>query len=272
LLGFNYLLEAAGVDIRRARLLRHQSGRAQVARAPYDLWRSDDGRFELYQRIQSGSYFKDCRWIASFVATPWDETLFVGVYLVGTPGVAPPATFCPVTGKDETGAIFYDLQPSEQLSEFRGRILVDWGKGYRTWVQRPDRNDKPIVEIRRQVADPPFPGFLNFTWPIRELAAVPRSWAEALTAIGGVYLLVCRTTGRQYIGSAYGAGGFWYRWQVYLQTGHGNNEAMRLLESHDFQVSVLECAPPHLTPDEVIRLENRWKDKLQTRAFGLNRN
>lgn len=272
MIGLNYLLQSAGIDLARTRLVRHQDNRAIQGRSPYELWTAADGRFELYQSIQGEERFASCDWIASFVATPLNETLFVGLFRVVGVGVVPPGTIDPVRGHDVGGCYFYNFVPDEALKEYAGRIIVDWGPGYRSWIQRPDRQDKPIVEIRRVASDPPFPGFMNFAWPIRELASVPPSWRTALAAVSGVYVLACRSTGRLYVGSAYGEGGFWARWENYAGSGHGGNEGMKLVADHDYQVSILEYASSSLSADEIIRMEAVWKDKLLTRQFGFNRN
>lgn len=270
MLGFNYLLQQGGIDLARTRLVRHQDNRAMQGRSPYDLWLTDEGRFELYQRIQRKHRFEGVQWIVAFVATPLDETLFAGIYRVDGVDKAPVGTIDPVGGHDVSGLFMYDLARDQALSDYAGRIVVEWGVGYRAWVQRPDRQDKPVIEIRRTASEPPFPGFTSFSWPIRELASVPPSWRGALSAVGGVYLLVCRATGKQYIGSASGAGGFWARWENYLRTGHGGNRGMKLAEGNDYQVSVLEFASSSLDREAIIRMEERWKDKLLTRSFGLN--
>jgi hypothetical protein len=101
---------------------------------------------------------------------------------------------------------------------------------------------------------------------------VPRSWQTALSAVSGVYLLVCRSTGRHYVGSAYGVGGFWARWEDYFRTGHGGNEELKPLKDHDYQVSILEVASSSLSDTEVIGMEECWKKKLLTEKFGFNRN
>jgi len=44
------------------------------------LWIADDGRLERYQQIQKRPVFLGARLLASFVATPFNETLFVGLY------------------------------------------------------------------------------------------------------------------------------------------------------------------------------------------------
>lgn len=269
---FNDFLERVQIDLTRTKLVRHQSTKAPPGRTPFDLWKAGDGRFDTYQRIQGKDHFKAADWLASFVATPLNETLFVGIYEVRGVGKAPSGMVDPIGGHDVAGLNLYNLQPSDKLQEYKGRILIDWGSGYRAWVQRAHRQEKPVIEIRRTAFEPPFPGFAAFSWPIRELSSVPSSWRGALAAVGGVYLLVCRTTGKQYIGSAYGAGGFWARWENYFRTGHGGNKGMKLVAGNDYQVSILEYASSSLNADEVIELEARWKDKLLTRDFGLNRN
>jgi hypothetical protein len=226
----------------------------------------------MYQRIQKKERFRSCDWVISFVATPLDETLFVGVYRLRGVGVVPSGMVDPVRGHDVTGLRLYDLERDDALREYVGRIVVDWGPGYRSWVQLADRHDKPVLEIRRTAIDPPFPGFISFAWPIRELSSVPVSWRNALSAVWGVYLLVCRSTGQQYVGSVYGEGGFWTRWENYFRTNHGGNEGMKLASENDYQVSILEIAPSSLSIEEVVNMEARWKDKLLTRKFGLNRN
>ncbi len=265
MISFNHLLRTAGIDLARARLVRHQDNRAPAGKSPYDLWVADDGRLELYQRIQSKDRFKGADWVISFVATPLNETLFIGSYRVCGVGRVPAGTTDPIGGHDVTGLFFYELQPDQALREYAGRVIVDWGTAFRTWVQRPDRQDKPILEIRQTAIDPPFPGFTSFSWPIRELTSVPFSWRGALSAVGGVYVLVCRSTGKQYVGSASGVGGFWERWETYYRTGHGGNEGMKLAAGHDYQVSILEVASSSLSRDEIIQMEELWKDKLLTR-------
>lgn len=270
---FKTVLGLAGVDLKKTRLVRHQDNGAQLARTPYDLWRAHDGRFEVYQSIQERPVFKDCDWIAAFVATPLDETLFVGLYrILGTKKPAM-GLECPARGTDiPANVIFYDTSLSATLQDYIGRIEIEWGPGYRTWVQRADRQEKPITAIHRSVSAQPFPGFDAFIWPINLLSSVPASWRPALSAVSGIYVLTCRISGRLYVGSAVGQGGFWQRWQEYHRTGHGGNQGLKEISSNDFQVSILEFGPSTLSNDELLRMESRWKEKLLSKEFGLNRN
>ena len=74
------------------------------------------------------------------------------------------------------------------------------------------------------------------------------------------------------MGSASGEDGFWGRWQDYVQSGHGGDVALKSRDTSDYQVSILEVAGTASTPDDIIKMEIRWKSKLQSREMGLNRN
>jgi hypothetical protein len=87
-----------------------------------------------------------------------------------------------------------------------------------------------------------------------------------------VYLLTCPKTKEQYVGAAYGDGGFWARWQDYIQTGHGGNVALKSHDPSDYQVSILEVAGTASSDTDILKMEGLWKLKLQSREMGLNRN
>ena len=105
-----------------------------------------------------------------------------------------------------------------------------------------------------------------------------RGWEAALSAVGGVYLIVDSKSGQQYVGSATGNGGLWRRWCEYANTGHGNNLrlkelcAPRSVYPAAFKFSILETFSRSRSRDEALRLEAFFKQKLGTRAFGLNAN
>jgi len=160
-----------------------------------------------------------------------------------------------------------------KLAEYRGRLTIEWGPGYRSWVQLARKKEKPIVEIHQSAAgEQPFPGFLDFHKRLSELAAVPSPWRSALSAVAGIYLLVNPNTGKQYVGSAQGVGGFWGRWEQYVASGHGGNRRMQDVPAADYQVSVLEVASSSAGPEVLVKMETRWKQKLLSRKFGLNAN
>jgi hypothetical protein len=120
MIGFNYFLQSAGIDLARTKFVRHTDSRALGGRTPYDLWIADDGRLELYQRIQGKERFKNTDWIITFVATPLGETLFVGTYRVRGVGKVPDGTTDPVGGHDVSGLFLYDLEPDKALRDIMG--------------------------------------------------------------------------------------------------------------------------------------------------------
>jgi len=89
MLTFNTILKQENIDPATVQLVRHQDARAIPGRTPYDLWRAGDGRLELYQRIQKKEKFEVGNFLASFVATPSGDTLFVGLFRVNGMGIAP---------------------------------------------------------------------------------------------------------------------------------------------------------------------------------------
>jgi hypothetical protein len=99
---------------------------------------------------------------------------------------------------------FYEQSYQDCRLIYAGHLFVDWGSGHRAWVQLAHRKDKPVLEIRKHLAEGPFPGFRRFVWDIDEINAVPLNWQSVLKGVKGVYLLVCKETGKHYIGSAKG--------------------------------------------------------------------
>jgi len=60
-----------------------------------------------------------------------------------------------------------------------------------------------------------------------------------------------------------------YYFQCDAQTG--GNQGLKEISSNDFQVSILEFGPSTLSNDELLCMESRWKEKLLSKKFGLNR-
>jgi len=205
---------------------------------------------------------------------PGKETLFVGLYSAELVGLLPEDRPHPVTGGiEEAGSChLYRLTLRTELREFAGRLWIVWGKGYRAWIQRGDRVPKPVLELKRTFGEDPFPGFAALILNLSEIETLPSAWAEALRATKGVYLLTCPRTREQYVGIASGVDGFLGRWREYFATGHGGNVGLRSRQPEDYRVSILETVGSAATAADLLAVESRWKDKLQCREMGLNRN
>lgn len=273
---FNTILMEAGFDTSNIRLLRHKDNRAAKGRTPYELWRDNRQQFDLYQsiqRINNRERLKTRNW-ASFVVTPSDETMFVGLYRLQNRSLlekdipAPQADSVEKAGSCD----IYDLMLENELSDLISKLFIDWGSGERAWIQRAENQNKRVTKLLTEFKEPDFPGFLNFIEPLSKLSKLPIAWVTVLRSVRGIYLLTCPRTKEQYVGSAYGEDGFWGRWTAYIQTGHGGDVALKSRDASDYQVSILEVAGTASAPDDIIKMEVRWKLKLQSREMGLNRN
>lgn len=270
MLTLNTILKSESVDPAQVKLVRHQDARATAGHRPYELWRAGDGRLENYQQIQKRPVFKPGELLASFVVTPANDTLFVGLFRVEGVGVAPAGTIDPVSGEDRAGLHLYTIHREDRLVEYAGHLIIDWGKGFLAWFQSAHLHDKRVLEIRKEIKEEVFPGFTRFCCDIKQIPAIPLPWREVLKHVRGVYLLTCKDTGKQYVGSAKGEESLWQRFVEYARTGHGGNVELKRLHLQNFQVTVLEVV--NSDTQEIEQIEAAWKRKLLTRQFGLNRN
>lgn len=274
---FNSLLEEAGIDPAEVRLLRHQPKVGDTFLL--DIWRTERTAFDDYQSVQlisKRSSFARRYW-ASFIGT-WDgRTVFAGIYRVGGSNPLTEPWTDPVSGVLQTPGLLdhYSVTHSDMLEAYEGRLYIDWGggsSGKRAWVQRAEAQNKVISELHLDSRDQPFPGLMHLATPLSSLAAMPPTWIERLIAAKGIYLLSCPRDGSLYVGSATAEGGFWSRWEAYRANGHGGNVALIGRERSDFVVSVLQVAGSTETADDIVAAEQMWKQKLQSRVLGLNRN
>ena len=272
----NTILQAEGFELNEVRLLRHQDNRSAKDRTPYKLWCNCRSQFDFYQATQGINHESKLRakfW-ASFVGTPSDETLFVGIYAVGAHKLLEVDMPTPHRdGVDKAGICHcYELALDSRMSDLVGKMTIEWGEGTRSWIQRADNQNKQILELRKQFKEDDFPGFLNFIKPLSEIEKIPTGWINVLTNSKGIYLLTCPRTKEQYVGSATGETGFLGRWLDYAQTGHGGDVALKSRDPSDYQVCILEVAGTALSSEQILELEAKWKRKLQSREMGLNRN
>jgi hypothetical protein len=274
-LNFNLLLQSEGIDPTDVRLLRHAKRQADPGMSPYQAWREDRPMFERYQSTQPTKdrrYFDAPFW-ASFVATPYRGTLFVGVYAVELADERVPEFVCPLTARVVPADSIdrYATSPIDSLTGYAGKLLIEWGAGTRSWGQYADRRDKVILELRRDEAEPPYPGHPAFLCQLSQVEALPAGWRAVLTNARGIYLLTCPRTREQYVGAAFARGGFLARWTQHALMS-GDAIAFRSRNPEDYRVSILEVAGSLTTDDDIVRMEVRWKEKLQSREMGLNRN
>lgn len=255
----NALLEEAGVDLRRTKLVRHSAGKHKLDM--FGEWLHRRAEFERYQSLQSKPRFDEANHIVSFVAGGEGDTLFVGVYGVRGKLGTPVGEVEPLSGNIvQPQHLLYDLALTELLAEYRGRLLVDWGKGWINWVHR-GTIPKLIVELRRRDSEPPFPGYQRFTARLTHVSAMPSAWHAALKLMGGAYLLTHEPDGRLYVGAAHGVDGFYGRWMEHAMSP--NPIKLRKVKAEDLTVSILELSDLAWGKDAALAAEARWKRRLR---------
>lgn len=235
-----------------------------------------DGKFQLWQEYQNRRNFQ-CDQVLSLIHLRGDKWLFVGMWTVL--GVIP---------RTDAGKSWFEYTTAEVLGleHLAGRVIVSFSRTFRaSYLQGEKYADQllvsQILEQRMTLGD--FPGYSSAVITYEELRHVVErdlvSWRSALKSVAGVYLIADKSSGKHYVGSAYGTEGIWGRWRIYALFPHGNNVELRelLLAQGDahakhFQFSILEICDPLATQDEVLKREGHWKTALLSRQFGYNSN
>ena len=230
-----------------------------------------------YQRFQSTEKFKDTDYLISFTGLDSTKSLFLGIFKVEDVE----KKWCENSKKEE---FYYTLTEVKLYDDLIDRLVIDWGKSTISWVQWYHKQEKEVLEILPKGYIGYFPGITNFFLDFDELNKLisnpdaNRDWRINLSSINGIYMILDKKEGKQYIGSAYGDGGIWQRWTDYANNIHGGNILLKdLCESDEnykenFQYTILQSLPSNINKKEVIRIENLFKQKFGTRAFGLNAN
>ena len=226
--------------------------------------------------------------LADFYPEP-DTWLFCGIYRVKNPRKH--------ANPDDPSKPhwFYDIEPDETGEEHVGKLKISFPYRKRsTRINFSGRTDDLIVKgvFKHGYKGEDFskPECVNISYGLllAQYQNIAHSnWREGLSGLDGVYLITDTKENKRYVGSAYGGGGIWGRWQVYMHTGAtgGNKGLGELLSSmkkagrqeyaqNYFRFSILESWPLNSKSDsEVIRRESHWKEVLLSRGpFGYNHN
>ncbi len=276
---FFSLLESYGINPKQVRLARHSNKEIDVQQTFHE----NIEKLTSYQSFQRPNKFADAKYLAAFCPTTGTEALFLGVWHIGlqTENNAWGNELhdqinrygFPLFWHDELA--HYKLIPSDIMSDLAERVVIEWGGATVQWLQSIN---KDVVEIRRAEAINEFVSFDQVQLAFADLVQITKnpqsnkSWVNTLSSVNGVYLITDTSSGKMYVGSAYGENGIYGRWSTYAATGHGGNQELKSLDPASFVFSILEIAPGTMSADEVIARENRWKERLFTRAFGLNKN
>ena len=241
---------------------------------------------EIYQQYQSKQVFSGCDYVVSFLGIERTKARFFGVYKVEDEKRSErkhlPDNY-PYPQIVEDTDYFYKLEKVSGFEDLEDLVIIEWGGSARAWAQ--NLTEKEVFEMLPPGSVGPFPGYLDLILKFDKLCEIVnnpdsnRVWHTMLSAVAGVYLIVDTATGDQYVGSAYGESSIIGRWTRYAKDGHGGNAKLQELLNErgkvyasNFSFAILQTLSKSLSRREVIVCENVWKDKLGSRAFGLNRN
>lgn len=180
--------------------------------------------------------------------------------------------------------------------KYNFRLVVRFHKNFQNGIVLAKNfiDELEVIEVwnpDKTLDDKTFPGYKNVSVSYRELKKKLESpeWRTALSCRNGVYLITDKSTGKLYVGSAYGEKGIFGRWETYIKSGYDKHEVengkypnKKLQElvnekglsyiQDNFQYSILETFTDDVSDEYIIGRESWWKEALRSREFGYNAN
>ena len=288
-------LEEPSSDSINFRIVRHKMN--QKGWEDFDnLIRFDNEMLSAFAGSQERLVYKDADIILTFVALPGTKALFrtahinhgqisFNQYKKYYKGYKPFLNYRKINSREESvldDHFFYKLEDSNLLEAFKNRLVIEWGKSTVSWVQ--SSVEKEVIEIYPKGFVSLFPGWDKVHLSHKELTEIinnpngNKDWYEYLSRHSGVYVIFDSSTGNQYVGSASGGNGIWSRWEGYARTGHNGNKGLKALAkdnpdfANTFTYSLHHVFPKTVSKKDVLYYESLLKNKLGSRAFGLNEN
>ncbi|MBN2597792.1 MAG: GIY-YIG nuclease family protein [Marinifilaceae bacterium] len=175
----------------------------------------------------------------------------------------------------------YEYETLSEYEKYFGRLIVKFKNKSQAMIRLATSviNECEIHQILPDTFDNDiFPGYdkVDVSWNELSRVVTKESWRTALENQKGVYLISDKSNGKMYIGSAYGENMLLGRWKSYIKTGHGGNNELKALEfdyiKNNFKYSILDIFKSTTDDKVIISRESWWKEVLQTRIFGYNRN
>ena len=288
-------LEGLEYENLKFRVVRHKMNRKGWE--DFDnLIRFDNEMLSAFAGSQERLVYKDADIILTFVALPGTKALFrtahinhgqisFNQYKKYYKGYKPFLNYRKNNSREENvldDLYFYKLEDSNLLESYKNRLVIEWGKSTVSWVQ--SSTEKEVTEIYPKGFVSLFPGWDKVHLSHKELTEIinnpngNKDWYEYLSRHSGVYVIFDSTTGNQYVGSASGGNGIWSRWEGYVKTGHNGNKGLKALAknnpdfANNFTYSLHHVFPRTVSKNDVLYYESLLKNKLGSRAFGLNEN
>lgn len=281
------IMRRAGLNPNEVMLIRHSLGHKRFKKC-YLVDKMHKGIVQEYTRQQADRFAIGSKYWLVFISGEGTTAKFYGCYKVtGAPVKSNKSMANPLFPLQEVYeddiTYLYPLEETDIMSDMQDKLIIEWGKATTAWYQR-GKKEKQVLSIQMSQKKT-FEGFDTLILSYDELKEIVEdsvlyaNWHTAMTSVYAVYLISDRKSGKLYVGSASSAdGGLLARWASYVKTRDGGNSLIKeLLDKeperyHDFQFSILQILPKTMVKDDVIKVENLWKNKLLSREFGLNDN
>lgn len=291
---FNDALVASGLSPSDVAVVLHKTTQQPLRRMFPSLVFEEPDLFDAYQSVHSAQATRTlCKrpYMASFIPYGGAEMLFVGIYEV-VEALTKPTTeiyrdpsfrsLAEDFGATDTAPerniarfseqVHFSTRLTNHMSELRGRLQIGQPTG-RAYVRLAENLQAPILAITvMQITAPQPPAWDAFIVDADMLHTLPQSWQDRLSQWRGVYLITDESDGARYVGSAYGEENLLGRWRTHLAGKQGITRSLSKRNTAKFRFSILQLVSPTAPMEEVIAAENSWKERLHTRAFGLNEN
>lgn len=289
MLEFNDLLAKAGIDPKTVMVMRHRpTEKALRAVLP---WMAAE-KPEIYNAYQSShgevveKALAKAGYLASFIGHAPGHAVLVGLYEVAgytrvsvdefwsLPGNAYLRELGTKGPNDERHSFWFDLRPHPCFAQWKGKLVIEWTGIERSWWRWAARNHLPVHAIHEEsLLVSAMPDWQTLTLKWQELSLLPATWRQALAQWRGIYYIFDREAHMGYVGSASGGDNLLGRWLDYAASGDGGNRLLRGRNPADFVFSILQRVSPDMPAEDVVAIENTWKQRLQTRTpTGLNIN
>jgi len=230
------------------------------------------GTFKQWQERQSKKNFER-DYILSLIYFRPDHWLFGGIYR---------SNGCEKRGHK----YYYDTELLDIHTDLIARMVIKYKKPFRQSYPLLETCDSSLIVseiLEKPSMIEPFPGYNSVNIGYEDLKTIIKTeeptWKNALSIMKGVYLIVDKSNGKQYVGSATGEDRIWSRWSSYINNGHGSNVGLKdLIEDQgmehatNFKFSILEIAGMNIAEDMIVQREQFWKEVLLSKEYGYNNN
>ena len=288
---FGDILRKSGIDPKGVLILRHSPPEAELRKVLPWLANEHPDVFNTYQSTQhprAEAAMTKAKHVASFIGHGPGKALFVGLYeqagsklitdvdfraleavqLLTDLGQSPD----PDPAKHRSEYQHFDLRLTGALSEWSGRLIVNWPPPEIGWFKWASKSTFPIHAITEDsLLVKQIPHWKDVSLTCDALKVCPEAWRAELRRWRGIYFIFDTAQAKGYVGSAYGDENIWQRWSTHAKRG-GDAKKLKHCDPRNFVFTILEVTNHEMTVDEIVKIEINWTLRLHTIAHGLNDN